>query len=132
MDSIQLYNTKLSQYYTPEFVDYTDIQLLNHHINRAREALMIVTDKINEAESMRLKAKNERDKAWRRALIESNEKTQTLREVRADIATEDLDDLYQAYDNALKQLIRNSQVIIKELQTYQTIANNLRQQMKEL
>lgn len=132
MGSIQLYNTKLSQYYTPEFVDYTDIQLLHYHINRAREALVILTDKINEAESMRLKAKNERDKAWRRALVESSEKTQTLREVRADIATEDLDDIYQAYDNALKQLIRNSQVIIKELQTYQTIANNLRQQMKEL
>lgn len=110
--------------------DYQDLSALGHSITAARIALFRITEKINEYERKEREAKLYYDRAYRRAYLTSIEKTEAQKRMRAELACEDLENAYIAAEQLKSELIRTSHALRLELQTLQTVGNNLRQQMK--
>lgn len=116
--------------YEHEIVDYEDLEKLNQAIRSARLALFQITDKINSCERVERLAKTEYERKHRRAYLQSKQKTETAKKAMADLECEDLEDKAIVYEQLRQELTRMSNSIRLELQTLQTLGNNIRQQMK--
>lgn len=116
--------------YTAFVDDYTSLQELGASIAQARMALFTWTEKINNAERMERDARTQYERAFRRAYLLSTEKTETAKKERAALVCEDLENEWIMYDQLKKEFERASAAIRTELQTLQSIGNNLRQQMR--
>jgi len=92
--------------------------------------LFRVTDTINYYDREERRLKVIYDRAWRRAYIESNGRTDKERQYRADMVCESMEDDWIVASQLKAELIKVSQTIRMELETLQSIGNNLRQQMK--
>ena len=116
--------------YHSQVIDYEDLYRLNAAINEARMGLFRVTDTINYYDREERKLKTVYDREWRRAYITSHGRTDAERRLRADLACEALEDDMIVAQQLKAELIRVSSTIRMELETLQSVGNNLRQQMK--
>jgi predicted RNase H-like nuclease (RuvC/YqgF family) len=124
------WSTKQIYDHTEQIADYEDLEALGHAITAARIALFTLTEKINEYERKEREAKVRYDRAFRRAYLESIEKTESQKRMRAELTCENLENEYIAADQLKSELVRMSHSLRLELQTLQTVGNNIRQQMK--
>lgn len=122
----QIYN------YSEQIVDYNSLDDLEETIKKARRALFILTDKINEYDRKERESKVAYDRAWRREYLLSTEKTDAARRARADLKCEEFENEWMTYDQLKKELDRTANSMRLELQTLQATGNNLRQQLKTL
>lgn len=116
--------------YENEIFDYEQIEQLNSAIRSARYALFEITDKINDYERAEKLAKTKYDREWRRAYLNSNERTESAKKARADLLCEELENNVIVFEQVRGELARLSNSIRLELQTLQALGNNLRQQIK--
>lgn len=128
----KLKNWKIEQVYkyNDNIVDYEDLQELGTAINAARIALFRVTDRINEYERAEKEQKIKYDREFRRQYLNSVDKTESQKRMRAELFCEDLENDYIVAEQLKNELVRTSHALRLELQTLQAIGNNLRQQMK--
>lgn len=124
------WNAKQIYDYTKQITDYEDLQQLSGAINAARVALFRVTEQINKYERKEKEAKLRYERAYRRAYLESVEKTEAQKKMRAELACENLENDYIVAEQLKNELSRMSYSLRLELQTLQAVGNNLRQQMK--
>lgn len=110
--------------------DYDSMEKLNHAITAARQALFKLNDGINKYEQEERAAKLAYDRAFRRAYLQSNEKTDSAKRSRAALKCEGLENAWITSDQIKNELVRMSFSMKSEIQILQTIANNLRQQLK--
>lgn len=125
-------NWKASRFYdySNEIFDYGELEELNKAVNEARRALFEVTEAINTYERREKLARTKYSRSHRRIYLESVGKTEAEKKARADIKCEDLEDDVLVYEQVRIELTRLSNAIRLELQTLQSLGNNLRQQMK--
>ena len=123
---------ELSEYYNPSFVDFEDLKALGDAINKAREGLYKVTQEISVTERKLRTVEYKYSVAIRRAMASSTQKTATDRKIEAEIANEELELNVLKARVTFEQLKRVADLLRSELQTLQTISNNLRQQLKML
>lgn len=116
--------------YEEQIVDHSDLLSLNNAINKARFALFELTDAINKYERLEKESKIMYEREWRREYLVSSEKTESARKARADLTCEHLEDDALVNAQVKNDLVRISYTVRIELQTLQTVANNLRQQLK--
>lgn len=134
-ESINLPNLKewnIAQVYdfVEQVADYSDLDELAKSINAARIALFKINERINIFERKEIEAKTKYDRAFRRAYLESTDKTDSMKKMKAALACENLENNYIAAEQLKKELVRVSHVLRSELQTLQAIGNNMRQQLK--
>lgn len=125
-------NIETNRFYDYENIiqDYESLESLGAAINAARLALFKVTDLINKYERRETKARDAYDKAYRRAYINSSEKTDAGRKIRADLLCEELEDKLIVAKQVKNELIRISSNLRAEMQTLDSIGHNMRQQLK--
>jgi hypothetical protein len=116
--------------YRSQIIDHESLEKLNASINAARLALFRVADELNKAERAERKAKVEYDREWRRAYLRTVGKTETIKKANADLQCEELENRYIEHEQMKNELSRLSFTLRTELQTLQTVGNNVRQQMK--
>lgn len=116
--------------YNEQLVDYHSLETLDVSIRAARKALFVLTDKINEYERKEKAAKIAYDRKYRREYLGSVEKTETAKRARAELKCEELENEWLTMEQLKNELVRLSFSMRTELQTLQTISNNLRQQLK--
>lgn len=116
--------------YEHQIFDYEKLEELSKAITSARIALFEINEKINKCERLAKKTKLNYERTHRRAYLSSNQKTESLRKAYADIQSEDLENDKIVYEQLLAEFIRASNTVRIELQTLQSIGNNIRQQMK--
>lgn len=129
-DLIKSNKVDLFYNYTENIVDFNDLNELDRVFNKARKAMFKLTDKINEYERLEILAKTDYDRNHRRQYLLSNEKTEAGKRARADLACEELENIWMKYAQLKSELIRTSHTMRLELQALQTLGNNLRQQLK--
>lgn len=120
----QLYN------YETHVSSYDDFDKLDKALTAARRALFIITDKINEYDRKAAEAKLKYNRQYQREYLSSTEKTSEGRRFRAAIKCEGLENRWLQYEQLKEELTRSSFTMKSELNTLQTIAHNLRQQLK--
>lgn len=130
LPDFQNWGTKDVYDYSSQVSDYEDLHQLGEAINAARIALFKITDKINKYDRKAVKAKLAYERSYRREYLSSSERTEAMKRMRAELACEKMENDYIAAEQLKSELQRVSNSIRLELQTMQTIANNLRQQMK--
>lgn len=118
--------------YEKELVDYHSLEQLEKSIQAARKAVFLINDKINEYERKEKEAKIAYDRSYRREYLSSVEKTETAKRARAELKCEELENEWLTMEQLKNELVRMSFSMKTELQTLQTISNNLRQQLKML
>lgn len=116
--------------YDSQIVDYESIDELNDSIKAARVALFKTTDLINKYERKESEAKAKYDREWRRAYLQSSERTENAKKNRADLVCERFEDELIVSAQVKSELNRLSNAVRLELQTLQSLGNNLRQQLK--
>jgi len=123
---------KTSRYYDydNQVTDYESLEELNSSIQQARLALFRVMDDINTFERHEKRAKAKYARQHRREYMSASGKTEALRKAQADLRCENLENDAFIYEQARLELTRLSNTLRLELQTLQTLGNNLRQQMK--
>lgn len=126
------YQWKINQIYEydSQVNDYESMEELSKSISKARTALFRLNDKINEYERKERVAKLEYERKYRREYLKSTEKTETAKRTRAELKCEELENEWIKNEQLTKELNRMAFAVRTELQTLQTIANNLRQQLK--
>ena len=127
---LRQWNSSQLYAYNDISADYESIEELNSAINKARKALFEINDKINGAERQERIAKTKYEREHRRAYLGSNEKTEAARKARADLLCEELENDTIIYEQVRGELVRMSNAIRLELQTLQSLGNNIRQQLK--
>lgn len=127
---LRQWNSSQLYAYNDIIADYESIEELNSAINKARKALFEINDKINGAERQERIAKTKYEREHRRAYLGSNEKTEAARKARADLLCEELENDTIIYEQVRGELVRMSNAIRLELQTLQSLGNNIRQQLK--
>lgn len=110
--------------------DYGDLEKVDQATTKARKALFILTAAMNEASRKVSLFKAKRDRTWKRAYIVSDQKTDTLKKMWADLEVEDIDDELLVQEQYLSELNRESNALRLELQALQAIGNNIRQQVR--
>lgn len=129
----QFKDVSTSRYYDIDtIVDYADLEKLNAATRAARIALFNVTEDTNRFDRAYHRAKVEYERAYRREFLNSNEKTDAAKRMRADLKCEELENNVVVMEQARGELNRLSNSIRLELQTLQALGNNLRQQIKGL
>lgn len=125
-------NWKSSQLYdyANQITDYQSLKELGESINAARIALFKVTDQINRYERLERKARINYERSFRREFLASTERTDSLRKNRAALICEELENNFLEYEQMKNELLRLSAALRLELQTMQTVGNNMRQQLK--
>lgn len=123
-------STKALYDYVSHVHDYETLQNLGDAINAARLGLFKATDRLSQAEGRARTAKVAYERNWRRFYLGSKEKTEASKRAYADILSEEYEDNYIVYDQLSKDIYRSVNALRIELQTLQTIGNNIRQQMK--
>jgi len=116
--------------FSNQIADYEDLASLGASINAARVGLFMTTQRINEVERKEREAKLKYEREYRRAFIVSMEKTDARKRMRAEIACEEYENDHLVLLQMKEELTRLSNTLRLELQTLQSIGNNLRQQMK--
>lgn len=117
--------------YQNEIDDYESIERLSSAINAARRALFEVTDKLNELERKEVSAKLAYERAYKREYLNLyTVKPEAARKITAELKCEKLENKYLSLQQLKNEYYRISNTIRIELQSYQGIGNNLRQQLK--
>lgn len=116
--------------YDGMIVDYENLDDLARATNKARRALFVITDKLNEYERKEKLSKLAYDREYRREYLTSSEKTESAKRARAELKCEELENEWQTYVQLNSELTRLSHSMRQELQILQSIGNNLRQQLK--
>lgn len=124
------WNSRSLYDYVEHIVDYEDLEKLGNAINNARLSLFKVTEKINEYDRKALLAKTAYEREYRRRYLTSNAKTDTQRKIRAELMCENLENDVLTYTQTKIELSRQANLLRTELETLQTISNNIRQQIK--
>lgn len=116
--------------YVNKIVDYESLESLNTNIKAARMALFQTTDAINKYERLETESKTQYNREWRRAYIQSAERTDTAKKTRADLVCETYEDDVIVNGQVKSELLRVSAALRIELNTLEALGNNLRQQLK--
>jgi hypothetical protein len=124
------WDTRTVYDYVNQISDYESLEKLAIATNAARLALFKVNEQINKFERNEKAAKVQYDREFRRAYIGSMEKTDNMKRMRAALACEDLENLHLYATQVKEELVRMSFTLRTELQTLQSIGNNMRQQLK--
>lgn len=122
----QLYN------YSDLITDYSSFEEIEKVLVRARKALFVLNDKINEYERLEKISRKEYERQYRRAYLGTVEKTETARKARAELKCELLENEWMKHEQLKGELVRMSQTMKAEIQTLHTLAYNLRTQVKSL
>lgn len=130
LPSFQKWRGKQVYDYHAQVMDYESLEQLGQAITKARAGLFALTDKINEYERLEREAKLLYDRTYRREYLTAMEKTESAKRARAELKCEELENEWIKYHQLKEELVRMSFTMKTELQTLQTIANNLRQQLK--
>lgn len=130
LPSLTVWSGKQIYNYSEQIADYHSLQELGAAISQARRSLFLLTDKINEYERKARLSKMEYDRTFRKEYLGSTEKTESAKRARAELRCEELENEWVKNDQLKNELIRMSYTMKTELQALQTIANNLRQQLK--
>lgn len=110
--------------------DYVDLAELGKATEKARIALFMVTEESNKVSRVLAKLKLRKEKAWRRAFLDSTQKTDAHKRLWADLLTEDLEDDVVAATQLYEELQREAHTLRVELQTLMGVGNNIRLQMR--
>jgi len=110
--------------------DYSSLEELSEAITQARISLFKITENINKYERLERKARVAYERAYRRTLLMSVEKTELMKRARADLMNEGLENEVIVNEQVKNELVRMSHAVRLELQTLQSVSNNMRQQMK--
>lgn len=116
--------------YDANIIDYESLEALDKTIQNARKSMFILTEKINTFERKEREAKTKYERAYRREYLNSTEKTETAKKARAELKCEELENKWMALEQLKQELLRLSYTMKQEMQILQTIANNMRQQLK--
>lgn len=120
-----------SQYdYESAIVDYEDLDKLNSAINQALVALFKASESINYYSRLEIESKTKYDRAWRREYLKSTAKTDSEKKHRANLMCEDLENEWLVHHQTKEELTRFSHALRIELDTLQSLGNNMRQQMR--
>lgn len=111
-------------------VDFEDLEDLNRQITAARIALLKLTDKINEYDRLARDEKVKYDREYRRAYINSQERTEAAKRIRAEMICEPIENNYLYYDQLKVELNRSAYAMREELSALNSAGNNLRQHLK--
>lgn len=118
--------------FSEQTVDFSTLDEYNAALSEARVAMFKLNERINEYERKERLAKIKYDRSYRRAYLESSEKTETAKRFRAELKCEQLENDLVILEQLNKELQRTAYVLRQELQALQTVGNNLRQQLKIL
>lgn len=123
---------EISRYYNYKDLsaDFEDLNELNKEIHAVNIGLFKITDTINAAERRAKEYKIKYDRNYRRAYINSQEKTEAAKRVSAEIQVEHLENRYMYYEQLASELNRASYTLRQELKSLEAIGNNFRQQIK--
>lgn len=122
----------ISKYYDHSDLaaDFEDLEDLNRQIAAARSSLFKLSEVINKAERRAKEAKVTYQRSFNRKYLQSSERTETAKKIRAEIQVEDLENKYMYYEQLASELNRAHFAIRQELIALQAVGNNLRQQFK--
>lgn len=110
--------------------DYASLEDLNANIANARISLFKVAENMNIADRKSREARVAYERALNREYLKSSGRTAADRKAYASIKCEHLENQCLYYEQAERELGRFMAALRLELQTLQSIGNNLRQQMK--
>lgn len=110
--------------------DFHDLEDLNRQIAAARSALFKLSEVINKSERKAKAAKVTYQRNFNRKYLQSSERTETAKKIRAEIQVEDLENKYMYFEQMTTELNRAHFAIRQELTALQAVGNNLRQQFK--
>ena len=116
--------------YKNEILHYEDFQKLEESVKAARLANFKITKALISYSTKEEEAKVKYKRAWSRAYLNSNEKTDSAKKARADLACERLENDVLVNSRVRADLAKLSDTLKMELQMLQSIGNNLRQQLK--
>lgn len=116
--------------YENQIADYSSLEELNDSIKEARIALFKVNETINQYERKAEEAKVRYGREWRREYMKAADKTDAGKKARADLMCERHEDDMIVNNQVKTELVRLSNSLRLELQTLQSLGNNLRQQLK--
>lgn len=128
--SLISWNTKNAYNYADNIADYEDLEDLGKAITQARIGLFKLNEKINEYERKEVIAKSNYERQLRRFYLESTAKTEAQKKARAELACEFLENDLLQIKQIKAEIIRYTGLLKSELETLNTVSNNLRQQMK--
>lgn len=124
------WNTQKAYDYANNIVDYENLEDVGKAITQARIGLFKINEKVNTYERKETVAKTQYDREYRRAYLNSTAKTEMQKKSRAELMCENLENEVIEYKQIKIELLRYSSLLRLELESLQTISNNLRQQMK--
>lgn len=124
------WNPQQAYPYVENITDYEDLEDLGKAITQARIGLFKINEKINEYEQKETLSKTDYERSFRRHYLSSTAKTETQKKERAALMCENLENELLKNQQVKRELIRYSNLLRLELQTLQTVSNNLRQQIK--
>lgn len=110
--------------------DFEDLQELNRQIAAARAAFFKLSNSLNKAERTAREKKVLYERKYRRAYVNSSEKTEGAKRISAEIQVEDLENDYLYYDQIANELNRALGALRQELRSLEVAGNNIRQQIK--
>lgn len=116
--------------YVKNIVDYEDLEDLGKAITQASIGLFKINEKINEYERKEIEAKTNYERQLRRSYLESSAKTEAQRKARAELSCELLENDLLEFKQIKTELVRYASLLRLQLETLQTVSNNVRQQMK--
>lgn len=124
------WKTKRFYDYEAAVIDYSTLEELNAAINAARIAAFKLNDAINIYERKAKEATINYDRAFSREFLLSTEKTESAKRMRAALKCELIENEKLQNEQIKDELIRTARVLNQEMNILNTLANNLRQQIK--
>lgn len=120
----------LEQEYEPQFVDFETLEDLGRSINNARKAYFNLSKKFDKASRAYLSKEFIYSQAVRRSMVESKAGSVAAKKLEAEIENEHLELDMMKSKIVLDETRRALDLIRLELQTLQTVSNNVRQQLR--
>lgn len=99
--------------YNESIVDYNTLDELDTAMKRARTAIFLITDKINEYERKERGAKMLYDRSYRRAYLLSTEKTEAAKRARSELKCENLENEWVTFEQLKLELNRTAYAMRK-------------------
>lgn len=110
-------------------VDFETMEEVNRAIGEAKIALFEANNKLSRYEAKLAVAETGYKRAWRREYLSSGQKTDAARKTEADVNCEELEDEVIVHKQVREDLKRLAYALRIEMQSLQTVASNIRQQL---
>lgn len=113
-------------------IDYEDTNAINTTINALRVAMFQVSKWIVSAERRERIIKANYDRKLNREYLTSTEKTDARKKAYAALMCEEEENELIYIQQAKSEMVRYSRLLDKEMETINTLSNNMRQQLKHV